>query len=127
MEQIVGTDAFLRAADRDGDGQPDSAAVDAALKEASSRADTYITKWLPLTTVPDALRNAVIRIAHYELTGETGNEEARKRYEDALQWLRDVGRGRAFLGVETSPPKTDGAPDFHTKSRRRTTGLGEVL
>jgi len=118
FEQLVGTDAYLRAADRDGDGSGDSAAVTQELENASGLADTYIARWLPISSpAPYALREAVIRIAHYKLLGETGNEEARKKYEDALGWLRDVAKGRASLDLTPDDGESAGAPDFDTPDR----------
>ncbi|MFW6087002.1 MAG: phage protein Gp36 family protein [Myxococcota bacterium] len=120
MEGLIGTRAYREAADRDLDGSADSAAVDAALAKASSVADSYITKWLPLPgDPPEALKDAVIRIAHYQLTGETGNEETRKRYEDAIQWLRDVAAGKASLGIPPTPEETSaGAPELSASARQ---------
>lgn len=102
MEDLLGERMFLEAADRDHDGSADLVAVESALRKASSLADSYLARWLPVEEPPEALKDAVIRIAHYQLTGETGNEETRRRYDDAIQWLRDIASGKASLGI---PPR----------------------
>lgn len=104
MEELLGERTFLEAADRDHDGAADLVAVASALAKASSFADSYLARWLPVTEPPEVLKDAVIRIAHYQLTGETGNEEARHRYDDAVSWLRDVAKGKASLGI---PPTAE--------------------
>lgn len=120
MEDLLGERTYLEAADRDGDGIADSDAVAAALTKASSMADSYLARWLPIDSADDApevLKDAVIRIAHYQLTGQTGNEETRLRYEDAIRWLRDVAAGKASLGIAPADTAWVGSPDFTTVDR----------
>jgi phage gp36-like protein len=129
MEGLLGTRAYLEAADRDHDGEADEAAVTAALTKASSLADSYIVRWLPLKVeAPEALVDAVIRIAHYQLTGETGNEEVRKRYEDAVSWLRDVAAGKASLGIPPEKEAWSGTPQIDAPRRQMSRrDLGGIL
>jgi phage gp36-like protein len=118
MEAVLGERTFLEAADRDHDGVADSSAVATALAKASSFADSYITRFLPITgDAPEALKDAVIRIAHYQLTGETGNEETRRRHDDAVAWLRDVAKGHATLGIPPSPREWVGKPEIESRPK----------
>jgi len=117
MEALLGTATYLQAADRDGNGTADADAVTSALEAASSLADTYIAAYLPLATVPTALRNAVIRIAHYDLLGAGGTEEPRKRRDDALAWLDKVATGIATLIVDPAAPESAGAPRMRSSRR----------
>lgn len=129
MRELIGERAFLEAADRDQDGSADLDAVASALEKASSVADSYIARWLPLQVAPpEALKDAVIRIAHYQLTGETGNEETRRRYDDAIGWLRDVAAGRASLGIPPREEAWAGDVEMHASPRRFSRcSLGGVL
>lgn len=97
IETRLGSDDYLALTDRSGAGAADDDAVEDALEDASSLADSYIAASLPLDPVPGSLRRAVIDIAIYYLAGSRETTTQRKRYEDALAWLRDVASGDATL------------------------------
>lgn len=103
LESYLGTEAYERLCDRDDSGAVDTADVEDALANASSLADSYIAKWIPsliaAAATPSALTQHVLYIAVYLLAGDNSTDEQRKRYEDALKWLRDVQRGDASLGI----------------------------
>ena len=91
--------------DHDRDGEPDLSAIERALEDDSALADSYlaIRYAVPVNPVPDALRAAVVEMACYRLanTGAGYSEDLRRRYEDAIRFLRDVAGGRADLpGIE---------------------------
>lgn len=96
-----------------------SADQDAALQAASSLADGYLAAryTLPLLAWNDDLRRAVSLIAAYDLmtrrgySPEGGDEQLRLRYEDAIRWLEQVGKGAISpVGLEESPPNPTPAP-----------------
>lgn len=109
LEEYLGRDRYLDLADRDRDGTPDEAAVEAVLSRASAIADSYIARYLPLAEpYPEALADAVIQIATYTLAGNAATDDERARYEDALRWLREVAAGQAELVRPTDPtPPTE--------------------
>ena len=74
---------------------------------AASLASGYIgTQYtLPLLTVPDVVKGWVLDITRYRLWDDQAPEEVRRRYEDALQQLRDLAAGKLAL-----PPGVDGTP-----------------
>ncbi|MEQ9080822.1 MAG: DUF1320 family protein [Sandaracinaceae bacterium] len=128
LREAIGEAELLRIADRDHDGVHDAAAVASALAKASSVADSYLAHLLPLTApYPEALVDAVIRIAVSRLAGSQVTETQRKDHDDALTWLRDVSRGRASLAapdakvdtptaeVETEPSEGDWTGDKTTR------------
>lgn len=128
MREAIGEGEFLAIADRDHDGVHDAAAVASALRKASSVADSYISHLLPLSApYPEALVDAVIRIAVTRLAGNDVTESQRRDHDDALAWLRDVSRGRASLAtpdaeidtptaeVETEPSEGDWTKDKTTR------------
>lgn len=108
IETRLGADAYLVLADRAGVGAANVDEVDAALVEASSVADSYLARWLPLPSVPKAVARAVIDIAVHELAGDRETENQRQRYEDAIAWLRDIAAGKASLGLPTEAPAAVG-------------------
>lgn len=120
MEQLIGTDAYVVAVPGATAALQDAAA-DSGLESASGIADTYIARWLPLAVpTPPALREAVIWIATYNLAGDGATENMRKRYEDAMRWLRDVADGKASLGVLSTPGTSGGSAELTARGRHMT-------
>lgn len=112
---LHGGDAIDRLADRTGNGAADTATVARALGDAAALIDGYIglRVALPLDPVPAVVKNLSMDIAIYRLATDAGllAEDMRKRYEDAIAFLRDVSRGLATIPVPKPPdaPKTDAA------------------
>lgn len=79
----------------------DIARVDQALAETSSQIDSYIgvRYALPLASVPDVLRAFAVDMTVYRLALRLGRprDELRKRYEDAIGYLKSVAKGEADL------------------------------
>jgi phage gp36-like protein len=108
LEDNIGADRFARLVDRDADDSPDSTAVDAALANASSFADSYIARFLPLAEpYPASLRLAVIDLAVYDLAGEHATDLEREKRNNAARWLEHIAAGRASLGVVTPATSPD--------------------
>lgn len=99
-----GTDEITRSSDRDNDGVADVGVVDDACARASSFCDSYIgVKYdVPLNPVPQVVVQHAGAIALYYLSADAGTltDEKRRRYEDAVAWLRDLAAGKATLGLE---------------------------
>lgn len=85
-----------------------SAAVTAALDQASSEIDGYLsTRYpTPVSPAPRIIQNHAINMAVYHLasTADRMTDIIRDRYKDALTWLKDISAGRANL-----PGGSDGA------------------
>lgn len=75
-------------------------AVDQALSDADAEIDSYLAGRyaVPLSPVPDQAVRIACALARYWLLGDSAAEPARKAFEDARAWLRDVRAGRAELG-----------------------------
>lgn len=105
MESARGIDLIRKLSDKNKSGQRDDAALNAALERASSLCDAYIDKkyQVPLAAAPDYLVEAVIDIAVYRLAADVmiGTDEFRKRYEDALKLIKDIGKGEITLAGAT--------------------------
>lgn len=74
-------------------------AVDRALGDADAEVDGYVAAGysVPLNPVPPNIVRVAAAIARYRLLGDAATEQARKDYEDAIRFLRDVQAGRAKL------------------------------
>lgn len=123
-----GQDAVLTVADRDGDGVIDDLVVDKALANASAEIDSYVSAKhrLPLPVVPERFAGLAGDIAMYLLssTGGSLTEDKRKRYEDAISYLRRVASGDAGLGLPTPPDQeSSGEAWFESQPKR----FGDLL
>lgn len=103
IEQSVGADRLdILAAGSD--GTRDGARITRALDDASALIDGYISNRyaLPLDAAPAVLREACVSIAVYKLTDpSTLTEDARKRFDDSISFLKDIARGLVGLGIPT--------------------------
>lgn len=117
IEKIHGTDALERVADRDGDGEIDTDAVDLALESASSEIDSYISVRydVPLASPSPMVKQVCVDIAVYRLAVSTTRltDEMRQRYEDAVEWLKSIAKGNAAVddgsGEDDDGDDNDGA------------------
>lgn len=92
-----------------------------ALEEASRRMDSYLQTrvTLPLgaeQVTASPMAGYCCDIARYLLQDDRATEEPRKRYEQAILWLRDVAGGRVSLGVTLETPGAVGLPDWVVSS-----------
>ena len=107
---LEGEDALYVAADRDRDDLVDSAAVTRAIEAATGEMNSYIGQRydLPLSVTPPWAKQICVDITLYRLSRSADRltNELRRRYEDAIAFLKNVGAGRAGLGVATTaaPP-----------------------
>lgn len=94
LEQRYGTDELEQR-----ESMLSAGAVDQALQDADSRINGYLASRysLPLSVVPDDLPQVACALARYQLLGDAATERARKDYEDAMAWLKDVANGRVKL------------------------------
>lgn len=92
----------------------DNAVLQTALDDASDEIDGYLQARysLPITPQPKVLRRLSADIARYRLDRYMAREDARQRYEDALDFLKSVSRGLIQLGLNQSgePTPSLGSP-----------------
>lgn len=130
IELQIGTKTLASFADDDGNGTTDPTAVSRGLSAASSIADGYIaaSHSLPLTSVPDALRLAVINIyvgqARRDRNQATKDSEA--AFESAMKWLKDIAAGTVQLFPPDPTVIEPGDPEVVSQERAwdRSTGFG---
>ncbi len=137
LDAEFGADEVLRCADRDGDDVVDVVdGIDVVTRNctlAQGVCEGYLGKYkLPLDPVPGSVRDAATSIAMYRLSSwsDTLTDDKRKRFEDAISWLKDVAAGKAALvddGVEPelkvkAPIRMSAEPREFTRSK-----LGGIL
>lgn len=93
-----GADEILQLSDRDRDGTNDVEVIAGVIADATAEMDAWFAgRWtMPATTPQDVVRRAC-DIARYLLYNDRATEIVRKRYDDALTWLRDVAAGRVSI------------------------------
>lgn len=105
-----GEEDILQLADRDEDGAIDAAVTAKALADADALIDGYVGKRhdLPLAQVPPLLTRLAVDLAYFFLFRTGPTEDARKAYDAAQRFLRDIASGAAVLDVAGSEPARDG-------------------
>lgn len=129
MLAAVGADMLVEVSDFDGDGTADSDSIDAALAGAESKANSYLSAYLPISTVPEALRDAVVDIALHILRvrRDKTTEDSRLAFKTAIDWLTKIAASEVTLGEAAEDDETvdPGDPEIIAEDRvwsRSTTG-----
>ena len=76
-----------------------------ALDDSTNLIDGYLASryTLPLPSpIPAVLVGVCCDIARYRLDKNRAREDVRKRFEDAIAWLKDLARGLVSLGIATN-------------------------
>ena len=98
--------------------------VDDAIQDATEEINGHIGGRypLPLPNVPSNLKRMACDIARYRLYFERPTEEVRKRYEDAIAFLKRVADNKAHLQIQL--PETNVIVDDQPKNKPSTTPIG---
>lgn len=93
--------------DDEGLGVINEARVTAAITEADSEIDSYLsTRYtVPLATTPEVVKALSVTIAIWNLYGRRGlvDEMRETRYKAAVDLLKQISKGAATLGVDPEP------------------------
>lgn len=104
MLSQFGEREVIALTDRLDTGVIDDAVLDNALATASSEIDAYVSGKVvvPLTNVSAVVKRHCCNMTRYNLVGAEAQEtdEIRNRYTDAVKFFKDVGTGKAQLGVD---------------------------
>lgn len=98
-------------------------AVAQALTDADSTINGYCLGryTVPLSPAPSNLVTIACQIARYQILGNAADDRARKDYEDAMAWLKDVAAGKVSLPVATTlatVTQGDAKPTSRTTTRQ---------
>jgi phage gp36-like protein len=95
---------LVQLTDREATGDYDEAVITRALQDAAELINSYLSQRypLPLPATPQVVITRACDIARWRLYKDAPTEEVRKRYEEAVAWLRDVVAGKAGLGFPDS-------------------------
>lgn len=98
--------------------------VDDAIQDATEEINGHIGGRypLPLPNVPSNLKRMACDIARYRLYFEQPTEEVRKRYEDAIAFLKRVADNKAHLQIQL--PETNVIVDDQPKNKPSTAPIG---
>lgn len=119
IEAIYGTDNLLRLIP---DGMDPDVVIAQAIQHACGEADLYVgvQQAVPLQTVPDGLKAAIIDLAFYRIaiTHDRLTDEMSERAKAARRLLENISTGKASLGEaepttapETAGPNSVASPD----------------
>lgn len=100
-------------------GAVDQDKVESALNDASAEMDTYLGSvyTLPLSDPNPYLKTICCDITRFRLWDDAVSEEVRKRYEDAVAWLKKVVKGDVSLGIENTEEVFHAAMSRSTSDR----------
>lgn len=110
IELRLGAAAYVQLADDDGDGQADAAVVDEARLGAEGEVNAYLARRyrtpIDLAVHPDVadlLASSSLDLAEYRLRTRRPPiaEDARRRRDEAIDWLTRVSDGRIDLPAAT--------------------------
>ncbi len=114
-----------------GAGSVDEAVVTRAIADADAEIDGYCgtCNEVPFSPVPDLIRSHSVTIAIYNLYARRDlglSETRRKRYDDAVRFLRDVSNGVVTLGSDAPDVSGDSGPEATTRVSDRVFSRGRA-
>ena len=98
---------MIQLTDRAATGEIDDAVLDQAIEDAGGEIDGYLASGgyaTPLSPVPRIVTAKACDMARHALYDDHAAEQVRKRYEDAIRFLRAVADGTVKLGVSAPEP-----------------------
>ncbi|MFH7767703.1 gp436 family protein [Acinetobacter sp. BSP-28] len=103
---------------------PSQSSVTDAIQDATEEINGHIGGRypLPLPNVPSNLKRMACDIARYRLYFQQPTEEVRKRYEDAIAFLKRVADNKAHLQILL--PETNQIVDDQPKNKPSTVPIG---
>lgn len=97
---------MIQLTDRENTGSIDADVLTQAIADADAEIDGYLAGryQLPIAVVPGILTIYAGDIARYRLYDDGATDEIRRRYEDAMKFLRLVSEGKVRLGADEPAP-----------------------
>jgi phage gp36-like protein len=128
LEARYGAEEILQLADRNRDGVIDAGVIDRALADADAEINGYLggRYQLPLADVPQIINVYACDIARFRLYNDLATEEVRKRYEDAIKFMRMAGEGKVRIGPASSGAEPSQAGGAEIESGGRVFGRDQA-
>jgi len=122
QQQLVarfGEEELIQLTDRANVGAIDAAVLNQAIADAGAEIDGYLAGryQLPLAQVPSVIALYCGDITRYRLYDDAARDEVRKRYEDAMKFLRLVSEGKVRLGADEPAAPAAGSVQMETSGR----------
>ena len=96
----VGEDELIQLTDRNNNGVIDVSILAKALTNADAKINSYLTAYLlPLVSIPANFELIACDIARYYLFKDAVPNAVKDRYDNAVKYLEQVGRGTIALSV----------------------------
>ncbi len=113
QQQLIdrfGEAELVQLTDRENIGSIDAVVLTQVIADADAEIDGYLAGryQLPIATVPGILRLYAGDIVRYRLYDNGATDEVRRRYEDAMKFLKLAAEGKVRLGAD-EPAAAGGA------------------
>lgn len=96
----LGEDELIQLTDRNNNGVIDVSILAKALTNADAKINSYLTAYLlPLVSIPANFELIACDIARYYLFKDAVPNAVKDRYDNAVKYLEQVGRGTIALSV----------------------------
>ena len=125
LKKQVPETVLIQLTDDADTGSIDTDHTDQAIADADAKIDSYCGKRysVPFSPVPDILKKTSVDIAIYNLYSRRKGapDHIEKRFNAAIQFLRDVSKGQATLGEDDpdgNPPDSE-APEMSSSNPDR--------
>lgn len=104
LRDRYGDDELIQLTDRDNVGTIDVAVIDRAIADAEGEIDSYLGGRFdaPLDPVTKSMTRVACDITRYYLYDDNATETVTKRYNDAIKFIRLIGKGEISLGVDAA-------------------------
>ena len=119
-----GRQELTQLTDRDRSGVIDDAVLDAAIADAAGLIDSHLAARysLPISSPVPILTRYAGDLVRYFLFDDRASDEVIRRYEDVLEYLKQVASGKVQLGINAA----GGKPATHS-NQAQMTGPGRVF
>jgi phage gp36-like protein len=109
----IGETELIQLTDRNNLGVIDMQAVTKALTSADATINAYLTAYtLPLAVVPENFELLACDIACYYLNRNRVNETVKDRYNQAIKYLEQIGKGLLKLEPDTTGTRPVASSDY---------------
>lgn len=119
MIERFGSQEIVQLTDRANTGSIDATVLAQALADADAEIDGYLASRyvLPLNSVPPVLVRLACDIARYNLYDEHATDQVKERYQNARDFLTQIGTGKISLGVDANVTLASEGPQVSSPGR----------